>query len=425
VTHVYRLPDAEWLRKPPLATLLAVLDRGGEEARIVGGAVRNALMGEPVREVDIATTAVPDEIMRRAQAAGFKPVPTGIEHGTVTVVADGYPYEVTTLRQDVETYGRKAKVAFGRDWEADARRRDFTINALSASPDGLLHDYVGGLDDIAARRVRFIGDASARIAEDYLRILRFFRFHARYGQGLPDADGLHACIIGRHGLETLSRERVRMEMMKLLVAPHAVPVLAVMAESGLLGQVLGGVPLLASLSNLMKLETEIGLEPDWVRRLGALAVQITEDAERLWERLRLTNAERTRLLSIGDRWWRMTPDADEQVARAALYAWGPENFVDRALIAWSRSSAGAADARWRTLAGLPQRWTAPASPFRAADFVARGIPKGPRLGAVLRAAEAAWIAADFPADATTIAHIIEDAANASADQTEQQSAASK
>jgi poly(A) polymerase len=414
VNSATRLTDAEWLRKPPLATLLGVLDRDGEEARVVGGAVRNELLGEPVREVDIATTAAPEEIIRRAQAAGFKAVPTGIEHGTVTVVAEGRPFEVTTLRQDVETYGRKAKVAFGRDWEADARRRDFTINALSASPDGALYDYVGGRDDIAARRVRFIGDAAARIAEDYLRILRFFRFHARYGQGLPDPDGVHACIVLRHGLETLSRERVRMEMMKLLMAPHAVPVLAVMTESGLLGQVLGGVPLLASLSNLMKLETEIGLEPDWVRRLGALGVRIAEDAERLGERLRLTNAERARLLSTADSWGRIDPEAREQAGRAALYGLGPEYFVDRVLLAWSRSPAGAAAENWQMLATLPQRWTPPASPFRAADFIARGIPKGPQLGAALKAAEANWIAADFPADAASVARIAEEAAKSSA-----------
>lgn len=400
-----RLADAEWLRKPPLSTLLAVLDRDGEEARVVGGAVRNSLLGEPIGEVDIATTAVPDEVIRRAKAAGFKPVPTGIEHGTITVVVGGHPYEVTTLRQDVETYGRKAKVAFGRDWQGDARRRDFTINALSASPDGAVHDYVGGLDDIAARRVRFIGDAAMRIAEDYLRILRFFRFHASYGHGHPDPDGLHACIVARNGLETLSRERVRMELLKLLLARHAVPALAVMAETGLLGRVLGGVPQLASLCNMIKLESAVGLRPDWLRRLGALAVLVAEDAERLWERLRLTNAEHARLLAVGTSWWRMKPEAGEPAARAALYALGPESFVDQVLLAWSRSPANAADANWRALATLPQRWTAPASPFRAADFIARGIPKGPQLGAALRAAEAAWIGADFPADAAIIARI--------------------
>jgi poly(A) polymerase len=409
VSAQLRLPDPEWLRKPPLAALLALLDRDGEEARAVGGAVRNCLLGEPIAEVDVATTALPEEVIRRAKAAGFKPVPTGIEHGTVTVVVGGQPYEVTTLRQDVETYGRKAKVAFGRDWETDARRRDFTINALSASPDGVVYDYVGGLDDIAERRVRFIGDASARIAEDYLRILRFFRFHASYGRGHPDADGLHACILARAGLQGLSRERVRMELLKLLLARHAVPALAAMAESGLLGQVLGGVPLLAGFSNMLELEAASATPPDWIRRLGALAVLIVEDADRLWERLRLTNAEYARLLAMGDGWWRMRPEAGQQTARAALYALGPESFVDRALLAWSRSPQGAADENWRALAALPQRWTAPASPFRAGDFIARGVAKGPQLGAALRAAEAAWIAADFPADAGAIKHIIEQA----------------
>ena len=224
-----------WLKEKPLAELLAVLDRDGEEARVVGGAVRNALLGLPHGDIDIATTALPAEVTRRAQAAGFKAVPTGVDHGTVTVVIEGRPFEVTTLREDVETFGRHATVKFGRDWKRDAQRRDFTMNGLSLSPDGEVHDHVGGVADLKARRVRFIGDAATRIAEDYLRILRFFRFHAYYGEGHPDAEGLHAVIAARAGLEQLSRERVRMELMKLLLAPHAVPVLAVMAEAGLLG----------------------------------------------------------------------------------------------------------------------------------------------------------------------------------------------
>jgi len=197
---VTRRIDADWLREAPLRDVLAALDGAGEEARVVGGAVRNALLGEPHGDVDIATTAPPDEVIRRIEAAGFKAVPTGVEHGTVTVVADGRPFEVTTLREDVETFGRHATVAFGRDWRRDAERRDFTMNALSLSRDGTVHDYVGGLDDIAARRVRFIGDAATRIAEDYLRILRFFRFHAAYGEGALDPQGLAACIEARAGL---------------------------------------------------------------------------------------------------------------------------------------------------------------------------------------------------------------------------------
>src|SRR6476620_1643731 len=188
------LADAPWLRSGPAARVLTVLNGGGEEARVVGGAVRNALLRLPTGDIDIATTAVPDEVVRRARAAGIKSVPTGIDHGTVTLVVDRYPFEVTTLREDTETFGRKARVAFGRDWVRDAERRDFTINGLAVDAEGVVHDHVGGLDDIAARRVRFIGDPAQRIAEDYLRILRFFRIHAAYGAGEPDPAGYLACI---------------------------------------------------------------------------------------------------------------------------------------------------------------------------------------------------------------------------------------
>jgi len=368
---------------------------------VVGGAVRNALLGLPVSEIDVATTALPDEVRRRVEAAGHKAVPTGIEHGTITAIIDRHPIEVTTLREDVETFGRKARVVFGRDWKADAERRDFTINALSASADGKVYDYVGGLADIASRVVRFIGDPQRRIAEDYLRILRFFRFHAYYGHGAPDAAGLHACIIGRDGLDVLSRERVRMELLKLLLAPHAAPTLAVMAETGILGSVLGGVPLLASFENLVKVEAASGAAPDAVRRLGGLGVQVTEDAERLSERLRLSNAESERLVALNF-WWRVSPASGAQAARALLYHLGRESFVDRVLLAWVRSRDGAADQAWSELALLPERWTAPDFPLKAADFMQLGVAAGPALGVAMRAAKEAWIAADFPADAAAL-----------------------
>ncbi len=395
------LRDAAWLERYEVKRLLALLDRDGEEARVVGGAVRNELLHLAVQEIDIATTAVPQEVIRRVAAAGWKAVPTGIEHGTVTVVIDGNPFEVTTLRRDVETYGRKAKVAFGRDWREDAQRRDFTVNALSATADGTVYDYVDGLADIAARRVRFIGDPAQRIAEDYLRILRFFRFHAWYGAGAPDAAGLYACIAARAGLETLSRERVRMELLKLLLAPHATPGLAVMAETGLLGAVLGGVPHLASFENVVKAEAASGTAPDAVRRLGALGVLVKEDAERLAERLRLSNAEAERLNAL-DHWWRVSPSAGEQAAHALLYQLGPQSFADRVLLAWSRSRAGAADPSWLNLVSLPQRWSAPVFPLKAADMMNRGVAAGPALGAVLRHAEERWVDADFPLDRTVL-----------------------
>lgn len=391
------LKDAPWLTQGPLARLLAVLDCDGEEARVVGGAVRDALLGQVPGDIDVATTATPDEVMRRAHDAGFKPVPTGIEHGTVTVVVNGKPIEVTSLREDIETFGRKAVVRFGRDWKADAERRDFTINALSAGRDGTVADLVGGLADLAARRVRFIGDAHQRIREDYLRILRFFRFHAAYGAGEPDPTGLSAAIARRDGLDQLSRERVRMELMKLLPAPRAAPTLAIMADGGLIEPILG-VPLVPQFGRLAAVEAALGLAADPVRRLGALAVHVGEDAERLWQRLRLTNSEHERLATMADGWWRLTPQMGGQAARTLLYRLGPERFCDRVLFAWSKALAAGDDASWRELATLPQRWQAPRFPLRAADFIGLGVPKGPQLGAALAGAEEAWIAAGFPDD---------------------------
>ncbi len=241
----HRLRDAAWLTQGPLSRLLDVLSGDGEEARVAGGAVRNAVMNLPPGDIDIATTATPEEVIRRVTQAGLKPVPTGIEHGTVTVVAAGIPFEVTTLRVDVETFGRKANVRFGRDWKADAERRDFTMNALSRHRrrhDPRLCRWPCRPRSAACAFHRRSG--AMRIAEDYLRILRFFRFHAAYGEGEPDAAGLAACIAGRGGLEQLSRERVRMELLKLLTAKGVVPALTAMADAGLLGSVLGGVPLI-------------------------------------------------------------------------------------------------------------------------------------------------------------------------------------
>jgi poly(A) polymerase len=408
------LGNAEWLAQGAWAQVVAILDRDGEEARVVGGAVRNALLGLPHGDIDVATTALPEEVIRRAQDAGFKVAPTGIEHGTVTVVVDDMPVEVTTLREDIETFGRRAIVRFGRDWRADAERRDFTMNALSASRDRVVYDYVGGLADLDAHRVRFIGDPGRRIAEDYLRILRFFRFHAAYGRGAPDPAGLLACIAGRAGLAHLSRERVRMELMKLLVTPAAAPTLAVMADAGLLLLVFAGVPQVKHVAAMIRGEESFGLAPDPLRRLGAIAVLISEDAERLWQRLRLTNAEHERLLSMADGWWRIAPHADDIGARALLYRLGPQRFTDRVLLAFARSAAGG-DQPWADLALLPQRWAAPAFPIKAADLIARGVPKGPALGAALRAAEDAWISAGFPMDLTALAAIAGSAARPAPD----------
>jgi poly(A) polymerase len=399
-----RVPDdAPWLCPGPAARVLAMLTGNGSEARVIGGAVRNALLGAPIGDIDIATTALPDEVIRRARAAGIKSVPTGIEHGTVTLVVDGQPVEVTTLREDIETFGRKAKVSFGTDWKRDAERRDFTINGLSSGADGLVHDYVGGLPDIAARRVRFIGDPARRIAEDYLRILRFFRIHAAYGAGEPDRAGLLACINGREGLAGLSAERVRMEIMKLMIAPGVVASVAAMAEGGLLLQIFGGVAYTGPFAAMIGVEGAMGLAPSAIRRLGALAVAVTEDARRLSARLRLTNNETKALDSVGHRWWRMA-DMDEARARRRLYRLGADRYRERMMLGWARSggTANPASARWHELATLPARWSAPKFPLKAADFVARGIAEGPALGHVLTLAEDAWLAADFPLQAPAL-----------------------
>src|ERR1700682_476680 len=386
MSEVPVLSDAPWLRSGPTARVLALLNGNGEEARVVGGAVRNALLKIPPADIDIATTAVPEEVVRRAKAAGIKSVPTGIEHGTVTLVVDGHPFEVTTLREDTETYGRKAKVAFGRDWIRDAERRDFTINGLSVDADGVVHDHVGGLADIAAQRVRF------------------FRFHAAYAAGEPDRAGYLACIGGRAGLAGLSAERIRMEMLKLVVAEGATSAVTAMGDGGLLLPIFGGVTYTGPFAAMISAEHALGLEASAVRRLGALTVAVTEDAKRVTARLRLSNAETKVLDSMGHRWWRLA-GMDEAPARRRLYRLGADRYRDRLMLAWARAGGDTNSAQWRELASLPERWSAPKFPLKAADFVARGIAEGPALGHVLTLSEDAWLAADFPDGPSTLTAI--------------------
>jgi poly(A) polymerase len=408
--------DAPWLTTGGTARVLQLLGTDGEEARVVGGTVRNALLDLPPGDMDIATTARPEEVIRRARSAGIKSVPTGIDHGTVTLVIDKHPYEVTTLREDTETFGRKAKVAFGRDWVKDAERRDFTMNGLSVDANGVVYDYVGGIADARARRVRFIGNPDQRIAEDYLRILRFFRIHAAFGAGDPDRDGYLACIRGRGGLASLSAERVRMEMLKLLVANGASRAALAMVDAGSLQALIGGVAYAGPLAAMIAIERELGLPASATRRLAALTVAVTEDAKRVAARLRLSNAEAKALDSMGHRWWRFA-NKDEANARRLLYRLGRERYLDRVLLAWARNGGDVTASRWRELAELPQRWTAPKFPLRAADFIARGMAEGPALGHVLTLAEDAWLAADFPLDEAALASIADQAAaRASRDQ---------
>lgn len=379
------------LARADVAALLSALNRDGEEARIVGGAVRNALLGEPVADIDVATTCLPDETMRRVRAAGFKAVPTGVEHGTVTVVIDGTPFEVTTLRRDVETDGRHAVVAFGRDFREDALRRDFTINALGLDAAGGLHDYADGLADLAVRRVRFIGAAGERIAEDYLRILRFFRFHARYGVGEPDRTALAACVAGRGGLEGLSRERVWAELRKLLSAPRAAETLQAMAGAGLLMPVIGGVPRLARFAAIADGPGE-GVYPAF--RLAALAVAVGEDALRLRERLRLSNAEFERVSGVAAALEGLSGrEALPQIAtlRRLAHRLGMDAVAGGLVLLGTQGGAVEVQGVIAELARTP--------PFlpTGKDVLALGVGAGPKVGQVLEAAREAWIEAGCPA----------------------------
>ena len=392
---------ARVLADPAVTKLFEILDGAGEETRIAGGAVRDALLGRMPAEIDFATTAVPDETVRRASAAGLKTAPTGIAHGTVTVIIDKRPYEVTTLRRDVETDGRHAVVAFGRDWAEDAKRRDFTINGLFLDRAGTIHDFVGGEEDLKARRVRFIGDATTRIREDYLRVLRFFRFFAGYAEGAPDAEAFSAAVTQRHGLDHLSRERIRAELLKFLVAPRAAEAAKIMSDAGLLGQILGGMARPRRLARLI----EIGGGADAVMRLGALALFIPENTERLRERLRLSNEEAARLRAMAGRPV-ITPALSENDRKGALYRLRPCAFRDRVRLAWADSGAGGDDAAWRALMALPDEWTPPKFPVSAASLMERGVEQGPRLGATLAAIEEEWIAAGFPQDNAALDRLI-------------------
>lgn len=386
-----RLQLAALLARADVAALLSALNRDGEEARIVGGAVRNALLGEPVADVDVATTCLPDKTMQRARAAGFRAVPTGVEHGTVTVVIEGAPFEVTTLRRDVETDGRHAVVAFGRDFREDALRRDFTFNALGLDAAGVLHDYADGLADLAARRVRFIGVAGERIAEDYLRILRFFRFHARYGAGEPDRVALDACIAGRTGLDGLSRERVWAELRKLLVAPRAVETLEAMAGAGLLLPVIGGVPRLSRFAAIAQAPGD-GVYPAF--RLAALAIAVSEDALRLRERLRLSNAEFERVAGIAVALEALSgKQALPEIAslRRLAHRIGADAVAGGLVLLGVGNGSADIHALIAELARTP--------PFlpTGKDVLALGVRAGPKVGQVLDAAREAWIEAGCPA----------------------------
>jgi poly(A) polymerase len=391
------LAGAEWLKRRETKAVFAALGPDGIETRAVGGAVRDTLLGLPVTQaVDLATTAEPERVIALAERAGLKTVPTGIDHGTVTVIADGSPFEVTTLRRDVETFGRHAKIAYTTSWEEDAKRRDFTLNALYADRNGKVFDPLGGYADLQAGRVRFIGDAEARIKEDYLRILRFFRFNAYYGKGAMDAEGLKASVKLRGGLGQLSAERIAGEMRRILVAPQAARAIESLFDYGLLTGVLGGVPRLERFKRLIAIEEANALPPDPAVRLATLAVFMSEDVARLSERLRLSNAEQA-VLALGARRDAVAGLPDEAPAKAAFFRLGP-SYRSALLLAWADSGAAPDDARWRDALTLPERWQAPSFPLSGNDVMALGELKGPEIGSLLKSVEQHWIDTGFALD---------------------------
>ncbi len=401
------LSDQDWFRQPALRRVLDLLNADGGEARIAGGAVRNALMGVPAGDVDIATTLVPQEVVARAKSAGIKAVPTGIEHGTVTLVASGTPFEVTTLRRDVETDGRRAQVAFGTDWQQDAERRDLTINALYATADGEVIDLVGGLPDIETRTVRFIGDAAQRIAEDHLRILRFFRFFAFYGGGRPDADGLRACARAKDKLASLSAERVWSETKKLLTAADPFRALLWMRQSGVLTAILPETEKwgIDAIPALVAAEQALKWEPDPLLRLAAMVPPDAERLSALAQRLRLSRAEAAYLAD-----WAAAPDIPKTIAETAfdrmLYRTGREGLTTRLKLALALVRSKAADdpqamaesARLQRLLTRASGWTRPAFPLSGADVLAAGVAAGPAVGKVLGTLETEWVEGNFTLD---------------------------
>jgi poly(A) polymerase len=376
-----RLDAAGWRARPGMAALLDALGAGEGETRYVGGAVRDELLGLPVNDIDLATRLRPDAVVERLQAAGIKAIPTGIEHGTITAVSKGQVVEVTTLRRDVSTDGRRATVAFTDDWQEDAARRDFTINALFADPvSGEIQDYFGGRGDLAARRVRFIGDPLERIAEDHLRILRFFRFHARFGEGEPEASGLDACTRRAKDLMALSRERIADELLKLLGVPDPAPTVGIMLQREILAPVLPEITpeRLCELEGLVSAERSAGVAGDPLRRLSALLPTEPIAAEKVAARLKLSNKARKRLAAAADRSLGSNP-------KALAYRVGSEAAVDRLLLAGRPSDAAAI-----------VEWPVPRLPIGGGALIARGLTPGPAVARTLKQVEQEWVEAGFP-----------------------------
>lgn len=383
--------------------VMDALTKNGGSARFVGGVVRNALLCREVSDIDIATPFLPAEVTRRLESAGIKVVPTGIEHGTVTAVANGKPYEVTTLRRDVATDGRRATVAFTSDWDADARRRDFTMNALYASAEGEIFDTVGGVADLQAGHVRFVGDPVTRIREDYLRILRLFRFHAWYGRGEISAPALRAAAAEKKGLTQLSGERIQKEFLRLLEAENPVPSLRVMAASGILSEILPGALAIARLERLVAIDADNFFTPDPLLRLAALLPSDVATVDGVAERWKLSGLQRARLEDIASATEKIVPYLSVREMRKLLYRLGKQRFKDLVFLRWAEDPKASNAMSWRTLLAQADAWVRPKFPLTGRDVMLAGVTEGPIVGRILAEVEEWWIDADFIEDEFSLA----------------------
>ena len=393
-----------WMQAPETRAVMAALEAAGGAgcARFVGGCVRNAVIGRPVADIDIATTLTPDRVTAALKAAGLKAVPTGVEFGTVTAVSAGKPFEITTLRRDVETDGRHAVVAYTDDWAEDAARRDFRLNALYADAEGHLFDPTGeGEADARAGRIVFVGDPETRIREDGLRILRFFRFLAWYGKGEPDADGLAACERMKGSLISLSAERIAKDLLQLLAADDPRPALRLMAATGILSLVVPQAHGLARFEHLVEIESDL-FQCDPLLRLAALLPDDPAAGQATAERLRLSNAQRNRLMAALGTEPRLVSWLSPREARRAVYQLGVDAFCDRLMLGWAGSERHAAAMQWRALLPMAQSWPRPTFPLTGQEVIAAGVPEGPIVGEVMREIEAWWIDQDFIDDKLSI-----------------------
>ncbi|MCD6035800.1 MAG: tRNA nucleotidyltransferase [Rickettsiales bacterium] len=403
-SSVTKISLPSWVLTPETKAVCEALSQGNIAPRLVGGCVRDILAGASGADIDIATALTPEEVMARLSARGIKVVPTGIDHGTVTAVLNHIPFEITTLRKDTACDGRHAKVTYTDNWEEDAARRDFTINAMSMTIDGTLYDYFGGREDLAQGIVRFVGDADARVREDYLRILRFFRFYARFGRGSVDKAGLAACSLHQAGIDQLSGERIQQEMLKLLQIPGSLCAISLMVREGIASRIIPGIENTNLLSNLLEVEKEAKQKKDVNRALVRLAALVrgalsqTKDVANRWK---LSRADAEHLDELCNPRYQIVSDMSEAAQKAVLRQLGKPLFMERVLLTWAEEGVVHKEA-FQQMLTLAMHWEVPEFPVQGKDILALGIAPGKQVGDILKTAEAWWEEEGYAPDKAAI-----------------------